>query len=66
MVERNAKLEHDGEHYRKELRELKRNGGGHHHESVNTKRESHKNSAFAYESKENRLDWGHRNTSGKK
>jgi hypothetical protein len=31
-----------------------------------TKRESHKQSAYAYESKENKIDWIHRNVSIKK
>jgi Sec7-like guanine-nucleotide exchange factor len=31
-----------------------------------TKRESHKQSAYTYETKENKADWGHRNISIKK
>ena len=37
-----------------------------HHEPLHSKRESHKQSAYAYESKENKIDWVHRNVSAKK
>ena len=37
-----------------------------HQEGMSTKRDNHKHSAFTYESKENKIDWVHRNVSIKK
>ena len=61
------KLEAENDHYKKEIKELKRTiNHNSHNDPPHSKRESHKHSSYAYESKENKIDWMHKNTSIKK
>ena len=63
--EKANKLEIDNDKMKKELRELKRVTSTH-QDTLNTRRQSNKTTNFAYESKENKIDWVHRNISIKK